>query len=95
DVDTAEPLGRVDLLIDQSGDAVVAWVGTSGGTSVRLQRVPASGPSGPVVSVSATTIDRASGFPQIAPVQGGCLVAWVDAKTPARIRAAVVALPSR
>jgi hypothetical protein len=95
DVDAAEPLGRVDLRIDESGDAVVAWVGSSGGPSVRLRRVPASGAAGPVVPVSATTIDRASGFPQIAPVPGGYLVAWVDAKTPARIRAAVVTLPSR
>jgi hypothetical protein len=91
DVDTAEPLGRVDLLLDSSGDAIVAWVGTSGGTSVRLRRVPAAGRAGPAATVAATTVDRASGFPQIAHVPGGdYLVVWVDAKAPASIRAAVV-----
>jgi hypothetical protein len=94
EVDNAEPLGRVDILLDPAGDAIVAWVGASGGPSIRLRRISAAGTAGPVVTVAATTIDRASGFPQIARVPGGYLVAWVDAKAPARIRATVVELPA-
>ena len=78
DVDTATPLGRVDLLLD-GGEAVVSWLAAAGeDASLRVQRFTADGPRGPSLSVARTSSSRRSGFPRMAKLGDDLYLAWVD-----------------
>ncbi len=81
-VDGGAPIGRVDVLVDASGDALVTWLeSTAEGGEVRLRRVPADATSsddlGAPVTVARTGAARASGFPRMTMLPDGrVLVAW-------------------
>ena len=88
-LDGAQPLGRVDVVLDGNRDALVAWMASRGtSAAIRLARVTAARRVGPAVDVAAADPGRSSGFPRLARSAGTLLVAWVDARDPWRIRAA-------
>lgn len=85
-VDDGNPAGRVDVLMDAKGGALVTWlerVGADDGETraeVRLRHVSPDGTASPSQVLSASTAARASGFPRIVETaDGSYLLAWTDA----------------
>jgi hypothetical protein len=90
-VDANGPLGRVDVVLDSNGDALIAWVATEGkGAAIRLARVTFTGRVGPALTIASTEGGRTSGFPRLERTGGTLVVAWVEASQPFRLRAATV-----
>lgn len=87
-IDAASPLGRVGLVLDDDGDAIVSWVAGEGAKpSIRLRRVRRSGGMGAPVVVSETSAARTSGFPRIKRSGEMLVLAWVDPQEPSKLRA--------
>jgi len=82
-IDEDAPSGRVDLVLDGSGGAVVSWLAIAGDDgSVRLRRVSADGRIGESLEIATTGAARASGFPRLVRLGDTLYLAWVDT-TPA------------
>jgi hypothetical protein len=92
-VDAGNPAGRVDLLMLEDGAVLVSWLERTGGdwADVQLRHVAPDGRSGEPLSVSASSSERASGFPRIVAAPGDeVLVAWTDVAGAApRVRTAL------
>lgn len=100
-VDDKDPLGRVDLVLAPSGDALVSWLATQGqtaqGASVQLRRVSAKGTVGVAIPLGEVSAARASGFPRLAIAGDRLHVAWVETganQGPSRIRVGSLPLAS-
>lgn len=80
EVDVADPLGGVDVLLLDDGDSVVSWLGkTAEGKAVfRLQRISPSGIKGQLHQVAVTSAGRMTGFPQMVSAGGIIVLAWTD-----------------
>ena len=93
-VDGDKPVGRVDLLLDDSrgqGDALVSWLAADGqGASVRLRRVTPKGKLGQPLPIAATSAARNSGFPRMVLSGGRLILAWVEDGETSKLRAAAV-----
>jgi hypothetical protein len=90
-VDAAAPLGRVDVVLDGNGDALVLWAASKGkAAEIRLARVTPEGQVGPALLVAPTDPSRASGFPRLERAGDTLVVAWIEASEPARLRAATL-----
>lgn len=89
-VDEGNPLGRVDLVLDAAGDAIVSWLerGEGDGARVLLRRVRAEGTRSAPLEVARTGASRASGFPRMVAVEDAVVLAWTDASVPKRVRLA-------
>jgi len=76
-------LGRVDIVVVAKDTAVVTWLepyGDNGeAASVMLADVHKDGTVNNRRTVASVSPSRSSGFPRIAKVNGGILVAWTDA----------------
>jgi hypothetical protein len=78
-IDGEQPLGRVDLQLDPSGDAIVSWLAfQEKGAAVRLRRVSAKGVLGAPVTLAATSAARSAGFPRSAVSGDRLWLAWVE-----------------
>ncbi|MDX1392907.1 MAG: sialidase family protein [Gemmatimonadota bacterium] len=76
-IDEGLPIGRVDVEWIDDGRAVVTWVeGNDGGARVMARLVAADEGLEAPVTVTETTVERASGFPRIARVGSEVLVVW-------------------
>ncbi len=94
-VDGDKPIGRVDLLLEDTrgqGDALVSWlaVDAQGGASVRLRRVTPKGKLGKPLPIAATSAARNSGFPRMVLNGGRLILAWVEDGEASKLRAAAV-----
>jgi hypothetical protein len=77
--DDGEPVGRVDVALLDSGDALVTWIEHSpAGGQVRVKRVDKNGTLHPSLVAGPTSIGPASGFPRIVAAGGGAVAAWTD-----------------
>ena len=78
-VDDGRPLGRVDVVLDDGGGALVSWLEhVEDGAALRVRRIGADGVRGPALTVSAGEAGRASGFPRMAESGGEVTIAWRD-----------------
>ncbi|MBM4185544.1 MAG: exo-alpha-sialidase [Gemmatimonadetes bacterium] len=80
-VDAGNPSGRVDLLMRADGSVLVSWLERVGEdrADVLVRLISPNGRAGEPVTVSASSSERASGFPRIiATAEGNVLVAWTD-----------------
>ncbi len=80
-VDDGNPMGRVDLVMLDDGSTIVSWLEAGGGqgADVKLRRVSADGSISGSAAVTASSSERASGFPQLAQTEDGSLMmAWTD-----------------
>lgn len=96
-IDDGNPVGRVDVELDDRGGALVTWMEFTSDqqADVRVRRVDAAGTRGASAIVARTTGARASGFPRMV-VDGNHLIfAWTEAGTPSRIRLARTRLDGR
>jgi len=94
-VDERKPLGRVDLVLDDQGGAIVSWLADEGEEGqVSLRRVSSDGSLGEVWVAGHTAATRSAGSPRMARIGKQVYVAWVEVAgdTPARVRARQVSL---
>jgi hypothetical protein len=92
-VDNNRPLGRVDLELDQDGNAWVSWLAAEEGTAqVKLGRFEPDGDR-ESWTIATTEASRASGVPRLAKAGSKLYLAWVaaDPNSESRIRVQAVA----
>lgn len=93
EVASGDVTGRVDVVLLDDGRAVVSWLqGSAAGAEIRAQPFTRTGAAGPAVVVAGTTVQRASGFPQMVLARNGLLFAWTDTGDPTRVRTAYAGL---
>jgi hypothetical protein len=91
-IDGGRPVGRVDVVLIEDGDALVSWLESAGERAeLRLRRVRADGRPGPPLVVAAASGERATGFPRLERAGGEVVVAWRDTAEPPRVRTALIA----
>ena len=91
-LDDSWPVGRVDVVLTPSGDAIVSWLdATEAGGAIVLRRISQQGRMGAPVKVAQTRLSRASGFPRLALSGAHLLVVWTD-EGHRKIRAATMPL---
>ena len=81
-------IGRIDLVMTSSTEAVVTWVENLGDdTLIKLLKVDKNGGKGEVITVSKTNTARASGFPRMTVLDGTIFLAYTIAEKglPSRI----------
>ena len=93
EVGAGDALGRVDVVLLEDGRAVVSWLrqGPSG-AEILAQPVDRSATRGAAVVVAGTSVQRASGFPQMMRAGDGLLFAWTEAGAEPRLRTAYATL---
>ena len=86
-VDGGAPAGRVGIVLDQNGDALVSWLERvpPEDAEVRVRRVARSGDLGATTTISRTKAARASGFPRIVRRGDSLLAAWTVPGDSARV----------
>ena len=89
-VDDGAPTGRVEVLMLPDGSALVSWLErTTSGADIRFRRVRPDGSRDGAVTVAASGVARASGFPQMTRAGNEIFFAWTDPGAPSRVRTAV------
>lgn len=89
-IDEGNPVGRVDVELDDQGGAIVSWMefASEQQADVRIRRVDQAGVPGASRVVARTSGARASGFPRMMARGNDLVFAWTEAGTPSRIRVA-------
>jgi hypothetical protein len=98
-VDNGSPAGRVDVVLQADGSALVSWLertaapgaqgGSAEGAEVRVRRVRSDGTLGQWATVARSSAARASGFPQmVATARGEVFFAWTVPGDPSAVRIA-------
>ena len=89
-VDGGTPEGRVDVVLDPRGRALVSWVERTGGENaeVRVRRVSSDGSLGKPMGVASSSAARASGFPRMVAAGDDVIFAWTVPGTPSVVRVA-------
>lgn len=88
-VDDGRPIGRVDVVLLDGGDALVSWLEQAEhGAELRLRRVAPGGARGEALRVADLSAARSSGFPRLERSGARIVLAWRDAAHPPRLHAA-------
>ena len=88
-IDSGEPIGRVDVVALDNGGAVVTWIeNTPSGAEVRARQIEKNGKPRDPVTVGKTSAANRSGFPKVEKSDGSIIFAWTDLDE-RRIRTAV------
>jgi len=78
-VNNSETIGRVDVVMTSKNTAIVSWVENIGDeTLIRAMRVSEDGAKAFPVTISKTSFERASGFPQLEIVGDRLYAAWTN-----------------
>jgi len=79
-VDDGHPLGRVDVVLHQTGSAMISWIENQpeNGPQINLVNVSADGRKEASIPLVSTNSSRASGFPQLELFKNQLLMAWTD-----------------
>lgn len=86
-IDDSPNSGRVDVVVLESGDAWISWLGTSGDKpALALRRLSAPGRLDPVTHPASVDMSRRSGFPRIAMLDDALLLAYTDPDDGYRVR---------
>ncbi|MEM1179599.1 MAG: sialidase family protein [Acidobacteriota bacterium] len=90
-LDDQAPLGRVDVVFDDTGDAQVLWLAQRDGRAeVSLQRIGPDGAVGELRVLATTEAGRAAGVPKLEVVEEGLIAAWIETGDSATLRAALI-----
>lgn len=86
-VDGGAPAGRVGIVLDENGDAIVSWLERvpPEDAEVRVRRVTRAGEMAAPRTISRTKAARASGFPRIVRQGDALLAAWTVPGDSARV----------
>ena len=94
-VDSGRPLGRVDLVWDGIGNAIVSWLEGGGEQAeIRLRRVTPGMDLGEASVVASTSPSRASGFPRLERIADDLYLAWVDHADEESSRVRILEIPT-
>ncbi len=78
-VDSGFATGRVDIVMLNASEAAVLWMEPQGEDEViRVIKVSSEGKKGQLITVSRTSQERASGFPQVERFGNKLMFAWTD-----------------
>ncbi len=78
-IDDRNPLGRVDVVMDEKGTAFVSWLSFKDDTSqIKAIAVNRSGTIGNPIVISQTNGSRSSGFPQMELFENELYFAWTN-----------------
>lgn len=95
-IDLGDPVGRVDVALLASGEAVVSWLERDAdGTHVLVRTVGPEGRLGEPLRVGASSEARPSGFPRMAAAGDRLILAWTWPGPPSEIRIAALRFPTR
>jgi len=76
-LDNNDVLGRVDVVMLSESEAAVVWMEMVGEeTLIQLVKVDSNGTRGEVITISKTSAERSSGFPQLERVGNVLYTAW-------------------
>ncbi|MDX2183972.1 MAG: hypothetical protein SFW08_08310 [Gemmatimonadaceae bacterium] len=86
-IDDGSPIGRVQLLIEPSGDAIVSWLErlSTDSAEVRVRRVTSDGRMSAATTITRVAASRGSGFARMIRDGDRLLFAWTVAGAPSRI----------
>lgn len=89
-IDQGKPAGRVDVELEDAGQAVISWLENTGsqGAEVRVRPVTIAGDTMPALTVTASSSSRASGFARLAHRGHELVIAWTQPGDTARVRIA-------
>ncbi len=87
-VDDGDPLGRVDCLLLDNGEALVSWLEFTGDkdSQIRVRQVAAGGDRSPSLTVARTNSSRSSGFAHMVASGDGVVLAWRQTDPDAGVR---------
>ena len=92
-IDDGEPAGRVDVQLMDDGAALISWLERVGPRAeVRVKRVTAKGHVSKAKTITVSSGERASGFPQMIYRGSDVVFAWTMPGRPARVRTAILEL---
>ncbi len=94
-VDDGAPVGRVAVVLDTAGGALVSWLEETGAAAeVRVRRIGADSAVGPAAVVTRTQAARLAGFPRTALAGDRLVFAWTvpPDSGPTRVRTAAARL---
>ncbi len=93
-IDAGNATGRVDVVMISETEAVVLWMEPQGSDEViQLVKVDSKGQKSNAITISKTSPERASGFPQLEKVGTTLYVAWtVTSEAHSKIQMASVSL---
>lgn len=91
-VDDGDPVGRVAVVMEPGGGAVVSWLERTGGEAaeVRVRRVARDGSRSASMTVAESTAARAGGFPRMVRAGDALLFAWTEVGEPGGVRVAML-----
>ncbi len=90
-IDDGRPIGRVDVSLLESGDAVVSWMEqVEDGAEVRIRSIDAQGNRSEALTIAASSTARSTGFPRMELSGDELVIAWRDSSDPPLVRTAVV-----
>ena len=93
-IDGGSPVGRVGIVLDETGDAIVSWLERvpPEDAAMQIRRVSRTRGAGSPVTISRTSAARASGFPRIVRRGDELIAAWTVPGDSARVTVGRVAL---
>ncbi len=90
-IDDGRPIGRVDVVLLDSGDAVISWMEqVQDGAEVRIRSIDTQGNRGEAMTIADSSTARSSGFPRMERSGDELVIAWRDSSDPPLVRTAVV-----
>jgi hypothetical protein len=93
EIDAAGSFGYVDVVLIDSGDAIVSWFRREAdGISLSIRRVYADGQLGEIQSVAFVDIGRPADFPQMVYANDQLIFAWTDFEGAGSLKTAVAEL---
>ena len=79
--DGSTPLGRVDLILDDEGDALVSWIAQrKSGAELAVRKLSPNGAAGPRVAIAEISANREAGFPQLERFGDDLMLVWTAAR---------------
>ncbi len=89
-VDDRQPIGRVDVALDEDGGALVSWVAVVGDSAeIRLRKIYPDATGSAAVPIARTVSSRASGFPHLVRSGKQLIAAWTLPGEESRVLTAV------
>jgi len=90
-IDDGRPIGRVDVVLLGSGDAVISWMEqVEDGAEVRIRSIDVQGNRGEALTIADSSVARSTGFPRMERSGDELVIAWRDSSDPPLVRTAVV-----
>lgn len=76
------PIGRVYVVLDRPGEALVSWMAFErDGARLLVRRVARDRRRGPVLQIASVAAAPESGFPRMAHIGGDVVFAWTDTRS--------------